>query len=287
MKKTLVLIVSGLIGLMIGFQSLSAETAAEKGLSIMKSIENLPAIEKMLSRTTLNIYDAQGKKLYSRKSRMAAYALNYGNPDLRLSRSIAYFYAPSDYKGNASLSIEMKDEDDKQWIYMKGLRKPKKVVGSDKSSSFMGSDFSNGDVAARDINDYNYKWLGTEKIKFKTKTLKVDKIESRFKKQQDQEDYGYSKGVLWVHKSSGLAFKMEMYNLDGQLSKKARLLSFVTKKNRDGKKVFIATGLEMQNVIKGTKTVMLINGKSIKVEKAAGSIKADIFKESYLTRRWW
>ena len=264
-----------------------AQTPQEKGYQIMSAVDKLPVVEKMMSETTLNIYDTQGKRLYARKSRSAMYHENYNDPDKKLSRAIIYFFAPSDYKGNAALTIEVASEDDKQWTYMKGLRKPKRIVGSDKSSSFMGSDFSNGDLEARDINDYNYTWLATEKIAFKGKSIPVEKIEGTFKDQKKREDYGYSKGIFWVHPVSGLVFKGELYDLNGQLFKRMTLGGFVIKPNRDGKKVFIGTEIEMVNVIKGTKTIMEIDPNSIKVEGEVANINPDIFEESYLTRKWW
>lgn len=264
---------------------LSAETPEEKGLRIVNQIEALPVLEKSISETILHIYDAQGKKIFSKKSRSASYTRNFRDPEKRLSRSLVYFYAPADDKGNGALNIEIQDDDDDQWLYLKGLRKPKRVVGSDKSSSFMGSDFSNGDVSARDIDDFNYRWLGTETFAFKNKKLTVEKIESRFKKEQKREDYGYSKMVAWVHVNSGLGFKMEMYNLNGQLSKISKLQSFTVRKNRDSKKVLMSTSMEMKNVLKGTKTVMQV--KKIKTGKATAKINPGIFKVDYLTRRWW
>jgi len=264
---------------------LAAETPEEKGLRIATEIDRLPSLEKMISETVLHIFDAQGKLLFSKKSRSATFTQDFRDPDKRLRRSISYFFSPADDKGNGALMIEIQGEDDDQWLYLKGLRKPKRVLGSDKSSSFMGSDFSNGDVSARDIKDYNYLWLGTEQITFKGKNLTVEKLQSTFKSRQQQEDYGYSKTIAWIHVASGLAFKTEMYDLSGQLLKRGELLSFAVKKNRDDHKVFMPTGMEMRNLLKGTKTVMEM--KNIRTGADAAGIEPSIFKVDYLTRRWW
>jgi len=223
--------------------------------------------------------------LFSKKSRSAPFTEHYQDKDNRFQRSLRYFFAPADDQGNGALMIENPAGEDDQWIYLKGLRKPKRVVGSDKSSSFMGSDFSNGDVAARDIDDADYTWLATETVEFKGKKIKVEKIESVFKDPQMREDYGYSKTVVWMHPESGLPFQLEIYNLNGQLAKSSRLLSFAIQKNRDGRNVFIPTGMEMKNVLKGTKTIMQM--QNIQVESAVANIQPEIFKVEYLTRKWW
>lgn len=271
--------------LLVFSPSALAETPAEKGKRLMDEVNALPTIEKSLAENTLDIYDTQGKLLFSKRSRMASYVQDFRDVDNKLSRSISYFYAPADDKGNGALMIENSEGDDDQWIYLKGLRKPKRVIGSDKSSSFMGSDFSNGDVAARDIEDSDYLWLGTEKIAFKSKKLTVEKIQGSFKDKSMRDDYGYSKSIAWIHVKSGLPFKMEIYDLNNQLYKEAKLLAFTIKKNRDGKKVFIPTSMEMKNVIKGTKTIMKM--QNIKTEDQAQQVKPDIFNINYLTRKWW
>jgi hypothetical protein len=286
MKKQLQKI--GLILLSVSllpFSTAMAETSEEKGYRIMKGIDELPVIEKMNSDAIFKIYDSQGKIVFTKKSRSASFTSNYKNPDQRLTKSISYFYAPADDKGNGALMTENHVGDDDQWIYLKGLRKPKRVIGSDKSSSFMGSDFSNGDVSSKDIDDSNHVWLKSETIAFKGKKITVEKIQSVFKKQKMKEDYGYSKSVTWVHPKTGLIFKGELYNLNGQLQKRMQLRSFTVKKNRDGKRVFQVTGMEMANVLKGTKTLMEV--RNLKVEKQAKKLNPTIFTTSYLTRKWW
>ena len=149
----------------------------------------------------------------------------------------------------------------------------------------MGSDFSNGDVGSQDIDDFNYKWLAVEKVSYKSKGVPCEKIEAEFKDKQKQEDYGYSKSTLWVHPKSGLTFKMDLFNMNGQLYKQARLISFLIANNEDGKRVYIPTSIEMENVIKGTKTVMKL--ADIKTGNKASKIKPSIYKTDYLTRKWW
>jgi hypothetical protein len=273
-----------IVGLAI-IANLQAQTPQEKGRQIMEAVDALPRIERMISETVLDIYDAQGRQLFSKKSRTATYVENFQDKDKRRQLSISYFFAPADDQGNGALMVENLDGEDDQWIYLKGLRKPKRVVGSDKSSSFMGSDFSNGDVAARNIDDAVYTWLGTETLTFKERPITVEKIESVFKEPKMRSDYGYSKTISWMHPQSGLPFQLEIYNLNGQLAKTTRLLSFAVHQNRDGQRVFIPTGMEMTTVLRGTKTVMQM--QNIQVEAAAGDIEPGIFREEYLTRRWW
>lgn len=63
------------------------------------------------------------------------------------------------------------------------------------------------------------------------------------------------------------------------------LLSFIVLKNREGKRVFWATGKEMKSILMGTKTLMNIT--NIKVENEAGNVDINMFNITYLMRKWW
>ncbi len=282
MKK---LIFNLLTGSLLIPMVLQAGPAQDKGYQIMESIDQKPAIEKMQSENHFKIYDSSNNLVFTKKARSASFVENFRVPKKKLNRSITYFFSPADDKGNSALMIEKKNEDDDQWLYLKGLRKPKRVLGSDKSSSFMGSDFSNGDLSRPDLDDSTYTWLTEERVPFKGKKIKTHKIEVIMKDEQMRKDYETSKAVVWVHAKSGLMFKTDMYDLQNQMKKTMTLLSYKVVKNKDGKKVFIITGLAMKNHLKGTSTIMKV--ANIKVGKKASKVKNNIFKLQYLTRKWW
>jgi hypothetical protein len=50
------------------------------------------------------------------------------------------------------------------WIYMPALRKTRKIVSSEKNKNFMGSEFTNADLATENLDDFTYSLEGTEKI---------------------------------------------------------------------------------------------------------------------------
>ncbi len=284
-QKSYLFLITVLVILVMPFSAVLAETAQQKGRRIMEEVDRLPVLEKVLNQITLFIYDSQGKVIFTKKVRGAQYYSDYQDETKRLIHTLSSFYAPADDKGNGSLTVEVANDDDDQWIYLKGLRKPKRIIGSDKSSSFMGSDMSNGDMAPKNIDDSNYTWLGSEKVVYKNKKIAVEKVETVFKSKQMQQDYGRSRAVVWVHLKSGLIFKAEQYDLNNQLFKTTRLLSFKALKNKDKKSVFIMTGSEVKSVLKGTKTIMKMS--KIRTGSAAASIRPDIFKTTFLTRRWW
>jgi len=62
------------------------------------------------------------------------------------------------------------------------------------------------------------------------------------------------------------------------------LVSFITKNNLQGKKVFYSTSIEMKNLISGTKSMIVITDYLF--EEDSG-VSDRIFNLDYLTRKWW
>ncbi len=97
----------------------------------------------------MEIVDENNSK---RKRYFNLYKKNFGSD----SRSLIKFYEPSNIKNTSLLSYSYDNKENDQWFYFPALRNIKKLGINDKNSSFMGSDFSNADIAGRSLGDYNY-----------------------------------------------------------------------------------------------------------------------------------
>ena len=84
-------------------------------------------------------------------------------PDGTEKRAIL-FLSPADVKGTGILIWDYEGKEDNMWIFMPALRKSRKIVSSEKSRNFMGSEFSNADLAVENIDDFTYEMDGTETI---------------------------------------------------------------------------------------------------------------------------
>ena len=157
---------------------------------------------------TLTTYDAKGNK---RVRDFASVSKKFGTT----TKMLIKFLSPANVKGTAILIYDNKDKDDDMWIYMPALRKTRRIISSEKSKSFMGSEFSNADMSRPTIDDFNYKLLGTKPYNGKTCwvieiTPKTDKI---------ADENGFSKKIAWIDKDKYYVYKMEFYDLDGELWK--------------------------------------------------------------------
>lgn len=263
--------------------SAMAETDVEKGTRLMKTNDDQPIFQKVKGETTLKIYGSTGDLRFQKKLVMASYTENMGTQNQKESY-ISYFLEPADDNGNSYMMFNFKNEPDIKYVYLKGIRKAKKVTGADKRLSFFGSDFSNGDIGKPDFTECTYKALPDSRMDFKDKEFECYVIESLPKTDQIMRETGYGRKLTYLEKKTMLTLKIEYFDENKIKSKEMRLLSFVTRNNVKGQKVYYTTGLEMKNVKRGTRTELLF--KNLRFEEEA-NISPNIFSVEYMTRKWW
>ena len=171
-----------------------------------------------------------------------------------LSKSILHFLAPDDVKGTGFLVIERKNSDDDQYLYLPALKKTKRIRSDQKSSSFMGTQYSYGDLQSRDVDDNTYKMLPGEKLG----AFDCWVIESTPKKPEDEQ---YSRTVTWIAKSNHVPLRMKMFDKKGREWK-----VFTTEKVDvvDGK--FVVTSSTMLNLKNKLSTRMVVDAINTKVQ---------------------
>ncbi|WP_438280609.1 outer membrane lipoprotein-sorting protein [Pseudomonas alabamensis] len=123
------------------------------------------------------------------------------------------FVSPPDIKGTATLLIENTDADDDMWIYLPALSKVRRLSASNKRDSFVGTDFSYGDIIGHNPAHWQQQLLRMEPLSDGTQayvitsTPKTDKV---------AKDTGYSKMRSWVRADNFVAVKVELDDLNGQ-----------------------------------------------------------------------
>jgi hypothetical protein len=175
---------------------------------IEKSHERLK-IKSFEAVSTLTITDSRGNQRI-RNNTMASMSFPDGT-----EKRIIKFNAPAEVKGTGILIFDYPDKSDDMWIYLPALRRTRRIVSREKSKSFMGSEFSNADMAAPALEDFNYRLSGEV-------TLDENpcyRIESEAKTEQLADEYGYTRSVSWIDKNSYLAYKTDYYDGDGEAFK--------------------------------------------------------------------
>ena len=198
----------------------------------MKSIERAgQGFGGETSKSKMILIDRQGNRI---ERTMLTRVLETPNGE---ERSLIKFITPADVNGTKMLSWTRKDlKDDEQWLYLPSLRRVKRISGGQRTSSFMGSEFSYEDiVSGQAIEKSEYKLLSAVKGESWT-------IESRPKVKS-----GYSKKVETYSVQYMSPLKVEYYDQRGELFKTATFSNW--KSYKVNKKTFWrALDIKMQNV---------------------------------------
>jgi hypothetical protein len=207
----------------------STAFAAENADNIIKKInknnEGFAYEEAIITMTLIDAYKKEAKrKLHG-----------FVKEDTKLgNKSLVEFIEPFDVKGTKLLSHRFKDQDNSQWLYLPKLKRVKKLLSSQQSGSFMGSEFTYEDIS------------GVESEKYKYKLLKEDNdswvIESTPKNMS-----GYSKIIGTYSKSKLTPTYAEYFDRKNDLLKISKI-DDLKKYKVQGKDIYKAGKITMTNV---------------------------------------
>jgi hypothetical protein len=227
---------------------ISSSLDAQSGREIMEKSREVSRMVGMEAVSTLTILDAKGRERI-RQTSMASKLFGASNTEKRIIR----FLAPADVKGTGMLIFDYDDKNDDMWIYMPALRKTRRIVSTEKSKSFMGSEFSNADMSAPRLDDFNYELLGSEQVDgvscWKINVIPVN--------EDIMDDMGFDRKTIWIGKEDYVPRKAEYFDEDDELVK-VMIAKDVKLLDPNGKK-YLATNMVMDNVQNGRRSVMIMN----------------------------
>ncbi len=122
-----------------------------------------------------------------------------------------YFHRPADVKDMTFMVQKHSGRDADRWLFVPAISMVRRIAARDKSSSFVGSDFSYEDVSGRNIDDDMHVLVKEEKLD--TKDCYVVKSTPK------AADVDYSYKMSWIDKGNYLPHKEEYYDRRGNLYK--------------------------------------------------------------------
>lgn len=216
----------------------SAQEIMQKDLLATKVLDST-------SRSTFRLINASGQQRVRETDGQTK--LIAGTTD---NRRLVNFLSPADVRGTKTLLIEHSAADDDIWIYLPAMKKVRRLVASNKKDSFVGTDFSYGDVIGHKVEDWNHKLMRQEKVDGRDCYV----VESTPKRPEVADNTGYSKRVSWIDKESFVALRAEIYDQSGELLKRtsAQDVELVDPKNNR----YQPMKLTAENVQTGHKTII-------------------------------
>lgn len=99
----------------------------------------------------MRLFDRQGR-LRERVMTLASLRGSGGIGD----RTLVRFTYPADIRGTSFLVWEHPGADDERFLFLPALGRVRRIAGSEKQESFVGSDLSYEDIGGRDLAEYSY-----------------------------------------------------------------------------------------------------------------------------------
>jgi outer membrane lipoprotein-sorting protein len=154
-----------------------------------------------------------------------------------------YFRKPQDVSRLTFMVHKVPFETDQRWLYVPAVDLIKRIAADDKTSSFVGSDFTYEDVSGRHFSEDNHALKGDQELNGR----KVFVIESVPKKAYS----GFSKKVSYIDNENFLPLKEEYFNSKDELER-----VFTAEKVDIIEGIPTATKRKMENVKKGQFTTV-------------------------------
>jgi hypothetical protein len=241
----------------LGF-AITPEEIMEKNFIVNKVTDST-------SQTTMILTNKAGKERV--RKTFGTTKLQKGTFDnMRMTR----FLEPTDVRGMVSLLIEHSKDEDDIWLYLPSLKKVRRLVSSNKKDSFVGTDFSYGDVIGHKVKEWNHTILKEEEVDgfmcYVIESTPINKTISR--------NTGYSKRVSWIQKDTFVARKAMMYDEAGSLYKEMQFLNLELVEPEKNK--WYAREFRARNVQTGHSTVIKVDELKVNVG----------VKDSYFTTRY-
>ena len=237
----------------LGFLALSLVTTsllADSAKEIVKNVLDRDDGQSLIQDMTMVLIDKNGNQ---RVRELKTFGKDFGEDEHR----ILFFKSPADVKDTAFLTYDYKNpaKDDDQWLYLPALKKVKRIPSSDKSSSFMGSDFSYYDMTDRDLEDYTYKIL---KPHVNVRGKDTVMIESTPKSRKVTNESGYVKTIGLIRKDINMVVRSIGFLKNGKKKyldvKKLHnengvwVVDEMTMTTKDGKRTLHKTILKFNNI---------------------------------------
>lgn len=240
--------------------SLSSLAAAQElsGDDVLDRVEESIDAQSSQVKLRMELYNESGSK---RTRELEAYT-----KDGEYDKALIRFLAPASVKNTAFLSQEKNSDDKDMYLYMPALGNVRKIAGSQKNGTFVGTDFS--------YNDLSILGGGNYKEDYQPTILDEDNKEYLLRLVPTDEDIEYKFVKMWVQKSNWFPTKLEFYDEDEELYKE---LTNEDIKEKSG--YWTAEKITMKNLQKGSKTVIYLDEITYDLE-----LNDRIFTVRYLRR---
>jgi predicted RND superfamily exporter protein len=190
--------------------ALGPAPAGAEAPSPREIMERSAAVGKVLDsvqEATFTLVNRSGQERVRRTFGVTKLQAN-GADAMRMVR----FLSPADVKGTVTVLVEHSGADDDIWVYLPALRKVRRLVASNKRDSFVGTDFSYGDVIGHKVDEWDHRLVREESVDGQRCYV----VESLPRGESVKAGSGYSRRLSWVRADNFYAVKGEFWDTAGR-----------------------------------------------------------------------
>ncbi len=262
-KKSLLILIPLLILFSMTILPSQERDAYEIGRDIMDRVQTQPSPKLLETETSMKIVRTYGNNNQNVKEELKifkSYSKEYSNEH---NRTLIQFTRPSNIK---VLRWSYENGDDEVWVKASS-GSPKKLNSSgDKQDNFQGAHFTYEDMEERNLDDYEFKYMGKENISIPREEkdpieLETYKVAAR---KLEGEDTAYAFAFFYVMPETFIVMRADLYDKDKKFYKQMDVLRFESFKGYE-EKYNIITHMRMR----------LVGRKNQYTEIKMGNIKVD------------
>src|SRR5258708_309007 len=211
------------------------DLSAQDARSIVQEVQRRNRTDSERYEGTLQVIDnkkvTDKRWIYKRKG-------SFGQ-----SKAVRSFTAPGEVKGVALLIVKHQERASDMWMWTPSLERERRIAFQDRSTRYFGTDFSFEDLEERDVDQYDFKITGEEKLDGVDCWL----LESTPKEAKQSQ---YSKSKLWVRKDHYLFVQVESYVKD-QVARRITYKDFAQVQG-----IWTGRVVEVMDLRRGSRTIM-------------------------------
>lgn len=196
-------------GVLTGFPQTG--TAQMTAVDVVEKMDNRDDGDTVTSDTLMVL---QNKNNQKRIRTIKNIRKDYGKD----SKGIIFFLSPADVRNTAYMSFDFDtiEKEDDTWLYLPALQKVKRIASSDKSGSFMGSDFSYSDINGVEIDDWDYTFARESTPGDGKDTWVIQGLPKPDKRERALDETGYLKTMMWISKDKFMLVKAKYWVKQGK-----------------------------------------------------------------------
>lgn len=286
--KRIVAVITLLIGMLIFASMVSAQNVGKPtsikdsiGRKIMDKVDEQPTPKLLQSETNMLIVRTYGDNNVKKELKVFdTYSKDYGENN----KTLVEFKKPS--SGIKVLRWSNENGDDDVWVKASTGGVKKLNSTGDKHDSFQGAHFTYEDMEDRNLDDYEFKYMGEEKITIKDRgddrsDMRINTYKVAARKVRG-EDSAYSFAYFYVLPDEFIVMRADLYDKDKKLHKMMEVLDITKMTGYDGVSYNITRNARMKIVGEENQYTEIKIG-NIKIDSdAERSIKESLFKSENL-----